>query len=229
MPCNLPTLQGRTTAVPAERLPRPAEPTIEQVFRAFLDEQRARLKPATLAKYETVLSLLESHLDNYAYEGLSKAERSLFERHFNAEGEQHRGFCQLFGPDKLPDNLGSFFGYSLPSKVLGGPNLRREAATVTKKLLAWLVAQGYVSAETARERMEEAAARGRVFPRAEKSGHGAVWFHPPPARAPGPDSSRRLDRIRPPFHWQNRAWQTLASRVRRWRGAGGHRAHRRAS
>lgn len=48
-------------------------------------------------------SLLESHLDSYAYEDLSKAERPLFDRHFNAEGEQHRTFCQLFGPEKNPE------------------------------------------------------------------------------------------------------------------------------
>jgi hypothetical protein len=33
----------------AQLLPQPANPNIEQVFHAFLTEQRARLKPATLA------------------------------------------------------------------------------------------------------------------------------------------------------------------------------------
>jgi len=131
-------------------------------------EQRTRLKPATADKYESVLSLLQSHLDNYAYEGLSKAERSLFDRHFDAEWEQQRGFCQLFGPDKLPENLGTFFSYFLPNKVLGGPNLSRTAATVTRKLLAWLATQAYIDAQAAREVSEQAAAVGKVLPRAEK-------------------------------------------------------------
>jgi hypothetical protein len=155
--------------VPAEPLPRPADPTIEQVFQAFVAEQRTRLKPATADRYESVLSLLQSHLDRYAYEGLSKAERALFERHFNAEGEQQRGFCQLFGPDKLPENLGTFFSYFLPNKVLGGPNLSRMAATVTRKLLAWLATQAYIDAQAAREGSEQAAAAGKVLPRAEKA------------------------------------------------------------
>ena len=153
----------------AEPLPRPADPTIGQVFQAFLAEQRARLKPATLAKYETVISLLENHLDSYAHEGLSKGERPLFERHSNAEGEQHRQFCQLFGPDKVPDNLGSFFGYFLPNKVIGGPGLTRAAGTVVKKLMPWLAARGFITAAAAREGAERASSAGRLLPRAEKA------------------------------------------------------------
>jgi hypothetical protein len=142
---------------------------VEQVFQAFLAEQRARLKPATFAKYKTVISLLESHLDRYAYEGLPKDERALFERHFNAEGAQHRQFCQLFGPEMVPGNLGSFFSYFLPNKVLGSPGLTRAAGTVVKKLSQWLVAKGYVADEAAQEAVHRASAAGRELPRAEKA------------------------------------------------------------
>ena len=153
----------------AQTLPRIAEPTIEQVFEAFLGEQRARLKPATFARYETVISLLESHLDSSAYEGLSKAERTLFDRHFNAEGEQHRTFCQLFGPEKVPGNLGSFFSYFLPNKVLGGFGLTRAAASAMKKLAPRLAAQGFITTAASDDGAELAAAAGRDLPRAERA------------------------------------------------------------
>ena len=40
------------------KLLQPACPTIDQVFDEFLDEQRRRLRPRTLSKYEDVLGLL---------------------------------------------------------------------------------------------------------------------------------------------------------------------------
>ena len=41
------------------RLPQPASPTIEQVFDEFLGDQRRRLRPRTLSKYEDVLGPAE--------------------------------------------------------------------------------------------------------------------------------------------------------------------------
>lgn len=152
-----------------ETLPQIADPTIEQVFESFLAEQRKRLKPNTVAKYEGAISLLQSHLDGYAYEGLSKAESSLFERHYEAEGDEHRDFCQLFGPEKIMENVGSFFGYFLPNKVMGSAELSRSAGTVVKKLSKWLADQGYVDEESAKERAEQAAESGRDLPRAEEA------------------------------------------------------------
>ena len=56
------------------RLPQPASHTIEQVFDEFLGDQRRRLRPRTLSKYEDVLGLLRDHLNGYAYQSLSTAE-----------------------------------------------------------------------------------------------------------------------------------------------------------
>ncbi|MGH8674712.1 MAG: hypothetical protein ACREVG_10410, partial [Burkholderiales bacterium] len=122
------------------KLARPADPSISRVLEEFLAEQRARLAPRTLAKYEDVLDLLRSHLNGYAYESLSKAEAALFDRHFNAQGEEHREFCQLFGPDKIVEQLGSFLGYFMIRKVMAGQDLKRAAGSVTKRLSKWLAA-----------------------------------------------------------------------------------------
>jgi len=150
-------------------LARPAEPTISQVLEEFLEDQRARLAPRTLSSYEAVLDLLQSHLNGYAHEGLAKAEAALFDRHFSADGEEHREFCQLFGPDKIVENLGSFLGYFMIRKVMAGQDLKRAAGTVTKKLSKWLAAKGYISEENAREGTDRGSKAARDLPTAERA------------------------------------------------------------
>ncbi len=153
-----------------ETLPQIADPTIEQVLEAFLVEQRKHLKPNTVAKYEWVTSLLTSHLNNYAYEGLSKAENSFFDKHYEAEGDEHREFCQLFGPEKIMENVGSFFSYFMIRKVMAGANLKRSSGTVVKKLSKWLAEKGYVSEKSAEEGAEWGSESARDLPKAEKAG-----------------------------------------------------------
>ena len=150
-------------------LPRPAEPNIRRVLEEFLDEQRARLRPRTLARYEAVLDLLRSHLNGYAHECLSAPEAARFERSYNAEGGEHREFCDLFGPGKIVESLDSFLGYFMIRKVIAGEDFLRAAGTVTKKLSKWLAGKGYVTQEAAGEAMETSAAAARDLPRAERA------------------------------------------------------------
>ena len=162
------------TQVPARvadivKLPRIADPTIDQVLQQFLDEQRGQLKAGTVAKYEEVLDLLRHHLNGYAYEGLSKAESALFDKHFDAQGEEHREFCQIFGPDKVVENLGGFVGYFMVRKVMGSANLKRAAGTVTKKLSEWLAKAGHISDDEAHDGAERGAEAARDLPLAERA------------------------------------------------------------
>lgn len=150
-------------------LPRIAESNIEQVLLDFLAEQRRRLKPQTLAKYRDIVELLQNHLNGYGYEALSKAESALFEKHFYADGDEHKEFCQIFGSEKIPPNLGMFFSYFMVSKVLAGPTLKRAAGTVTKKLVDWLVEKGRIPAEDALKSKKKAERAERVLPNAEKA------------------------------------------------------------
>jgi hypothetical protein len=150
-------------------LPVPPNPNIEQVLGEFLAEQKRRLKPATFSNYESVIDLLRSHLNGYAYDGLSRAESALFKKHYNAEGKEHREFCEIFGPDKIVESFSGFLGYFMVRKVLAGEELKRAAGTVTKKLSKWLVEKGYTSQELALEGSEEGAAAARNLPRAERA------------------------------------------------------------
>ena len=151
------------------RFPRPAEPSIRRVLEDFLEAQRTRLAPRTLARYEAVLDLLRSYLDGYAHESLSAAEAARFERSYSAEGEAHREFCDLFGPEKIVESVDNFLGYYMIRKVIAGEDFLRAAGTVTKKLSKWLAEKGYVSQEAAGEAMQTSAAAARDLPRAERA------------------------------------------------------------
>jgi hypothetical protein len=143
--------------------------TIDQVFEAFLTDQRLRLKPRTLSGYEDVIGLLRHHLNGYGYEGLSEAESKSFHKHYNANGAKHREFCQLFGPDKIVENLQSFLGYFMIRKVAASAELKRTAGTVTKKLAKWLVANGYIAEEEGQLGVDEGAAAAKKLPNAERA------------------------------------------------------------
>ena len=149
-------------------MPLPAKPNIEQVLQEFLADQKRRLKPATFSKYDSVIDLFISHLNGYAH-GLSEAESALFEKHFNAGGDEHREFCQLFGSEKIVENFREFLGYFMVRKVMAGEELKRAAGTVTKKLSEWLLEKGYISLEAAAEAAQEGATTVRNLPRAERA------------------------------------------------------------
>jgi hypothetical protein len=150
-------------------LPRPANPNIDQIFLEFLAGQKRQLKRAAFSKYESVIDLFRSYLNGYAYEGLSSAESALFERHYNAKGEDRREFCQLFGPDKIVENFRGFLGYFMIRKVLAGQDVKRAAGTVTKRLSKWLAEKGTISQEAAREGAGEGAGAARDLPKAERA------------------------------------------------------------
>jgi len=164
-------------------LPPVADPAIDQVFEEFLVEQRERLKPRTVSKYESVISLLRHHLDGYGYEGLSKEESALFERHYNAEGDAHKEFCGIFGPDHIVPNIGFFLDYFMIRKVMCGAELKGAAGTVTKRLAKWLAEKGYIGEEDARDGAERGAEAARLLPVADRAAQilaevGDFFFDP---------------------------------------------------
>ncbi len=120
-----------------------ADPTIRQVLEEFLGQQQKRLAARTFARYREVIGFLEDSLDGYAYNELDDDETELYERFFDAEGDEHREFCDIFGPEHILPNLSEFLGYFLIRKVIGYHGLLKDAGTVTRKLTKWLVESGY--------------------------------------------------------------------------------------
>ncbi len=147
--------------------PRIAKPTIAEVLAQFLADQRGRLAPATFSKYEDVVRLLEHSLNGYAYNSLSKAEEEFFDRLYEANGAEHREFCEVFGPEHILPNLGEFLDYFMIRKVIAGKETLRAAGTVTKKLAKWLAAKGHATAEDAEVAAERGADAARELPEAE--------------------------------------------------------------
>lgn len=152
-----------------ESLPRQAVPNIDEVIELFLREQREKLKPRTVSNYESVATLLQSFLNGYAYQNLSKAEARLFDRHFNAAGDEHREFTQLFGPEKVLEHVDGFLGHFMIGKVMAGADFKRSAVTVTKKLSKWLAANGYVSTEAAEDGARRSTETGQDLVMAERA------------------------------------------------------------
>ena len=145
-----------------------AEKTIEVVLDEFLEEQQKRLKPSTMRKYEDIIDLFQSCLDNYAYQYLNKREGALFDRLYNAKGDEHREFSQVFGPEKIPSSVGEFLNYFMIRKVMCGKELMQAAGTVIKRLGKWLEEKGYVEPESAGEMTDRGSTAAKELPAAEE-------------------------------------------------------------
>ena len=150
------------------KLPQPAEKTIEAVLDEFLKEQQERLKPSTVRKYESIIDLFQSFLDGYGYESLDKQEDALFDRLYNAEGDEHREFCQVFGPEKIAGGVDEFLNYFMIRKVMCGKELMQAAGTVIKKLGKWLKEKGYIQSESAAEVVSSGATAAKELPATEE-------------------------------------------------------------
>lgn len=144
-----------------------AEKTIEHILAEFLDEQRARLKDKTFSNYVGIIELFQDSMDGYAYEGLSKADAALFDRLYGAEGAEHRDFCQIFGPEKIPANVGEFLNYFMVRKVMCGKDMLRAAGTVMKKLGKWLADKGYLDPEAAEDLIDRGSSAAKELPATE--------------------------------------------------------------
>src|SRR6266542_2346859 len=165
--------------------------SIARALNDFLAEQRGRLADSSFRQYLQVVDLLCSSLNNYAHDGLSERDRRLFTEAYDAGDEQ--AFCHLFGPEKIPEHLGSFLGYFMVRKVFAGRELLRASGTVTRRLVEWLEREGFIEAAVATAAVERAKVAARDLPRADRLGQllagltdadlpiervepGALWF-----------------------------------------------------
>ena len=146
----------------------PTSPTIEEIFTAFLDEQRARLAPRTFANYETIIELFADCLNGYGHQSLDDDERERWEAAYDAGDED--AFVHLFGTDKIITNLGEFLGYFMVRKVMAGQELLKAAGTVKNKLSKYLAAQGLIDADDAAIASDRASDATRDLPNADKLG-----------------------------------------------------------
>ncbi len=155
---------------PGGEAPITANPTISEVLAAYLADENARLATKTYGLYADVIDLLQHSLNGYAADSLNKDEYELWEQLFNAEGDRHREFCEIFGPEHVLPHMGEFLNYFMVRKVMAGQDLLRASGTVTKKLAKWLADKGYATAEEVEDAVERGVDAARDLPRAEKLG-----------------------------------------------------------
>lgn len=122
--------------------------TINQIFDEFLVLQRARLGESSLRRYEEVLGYFRSCMDGYGHQWLSNKEAELFDREYSRD-EEAGSFCNLFGPEKILENLDDFVGWFLVSKTFASKSTLQATPTVLRKLTQWLVEEGLVASDAA--------------------------------------------------------------------------------
>jgi hypothetical protein len=144
------------------------KPTISEVLAEYLRAEKSRLAPKTHALYTDVIGLFTHSLNGYAASSHSQFERARFDKHFDAKGDQHREFCDIFGPEHILENVGEFLNYFMVSKVIVGADTLRASGTVMKKLAKWLVEQGYAKSDDADVAIEQGSDAARDLPAAEK-------------------------------------------------------------
>ena len=141
--------------------------TISTVLDAFLAEQSARLSERTYRRYEEVVWLLRDCMNNYGPNSLDESETRVWEAAYDDDPE---AFVNQFGPDKIPGQLGEFLGWFMIRKAMAGQELLKAAGTVTKKLAAWLEANGHIASDTAGLMADRAADAAVDLPAGDKLG-----------------------------------------------------------
>ena len=145
-----------------------ASPTISAVLAAYLTDEEARLSAKTYGLYADVIDLLQHSLNGYAANSLDKSDYELWEALFDAEGDEHREFCEIFGPEHILPHIGEFLNYFMVSKVMAGEDLLRASGTVAKKLAKWLARKGHATTEQVSDAVERGGDAARDLPMAEK-------------------------------------------------------------
>ncbi len=104
--------------------------TINEVFRMFLNEQEAILKPDAFLDLEDVIFLYEEFLEFSAEDSFSEEDRELYNvRH----GHDNRSYCDIFGPEHLTPSAIKEFLDDYVVEVGGGKKFTGTATKVLEK------------------------------------------------------------------------------------------------
>lgn len=143
-----------------------ASDRIDDVLRLYITARRKTLAARDYRKSEAIIEFLRRSLNGYAYQSLSEFERKRFDEAFEAGDED--AYCKLFGPDKIPGEMGSFLGDFMVRKVMAPRSVIAAAGPVIADLLDWLVEQGLVRAKDVVDAKERATTTGSDLPNAER-------------------------------------------------------------
>jgi hypothetical protein len=154
-------------------LPKIANPNIGDELQRFLDETPPKGKPARTDR-EMVIELFVDCINGYGPQWLSKEEYRTFDKYYNMEGSRHKDFCEIFGPEKIGENIGPFVDDFLVRKVMSSETFLRKAGNTMKALSEWLQANGYLEGDCAAVAIKRSTNAAKNLPRAEKAGR-LLW------------------------------------------------------
>ena len=176
--------------------------TIKQVLDEFLAEQEARLKSSTYKGYKDTIYLFEQCLNGYAYQGLNKKDSKRFDKLYS---EEHKEFCEVFGPDKIGSaEIGEFLDYFMIRKVVGSKELMKTVGRVMRKFVKWMEEKGYMQGEEYENAAELVDELKDELPRVEElSGliYEYIQNQPPGSFSEIRDSYFRVTKIEPGKLW----------------------------
>lgn len=159
---------------------RDPDKTIDQLFKEFLADQKARLSPRTLTKYKDAIDLYRSYLESYWPDHSGKE--------YDAITKSNGTYCGTFGAKEIASGFHEFLDYFMPHKVIAGNETMKAAGTVIKKLARWLVEKGLIEddeslGELLSETARDLPASQKLLDRLED------WL----AESPPIDSVRRIE------------------------------------
>ncbi|MEO6857465.1 MAG: hypothetical protein ABI323_02615 [Solirubrobacteraceae bacterium] len=143
-----------------------ASERIHDLLTRFLAERRMTLPPKEFRNYDAIIDFFRLHLNGYAYENLSPFERKRWESAVNAGDDG--AYCRLFGPEKIPGEVGAFAGYFMISKVAAPRTVTAATGRVISDLLDWIVEHRLLVPGEVTDAKERAAAASSDIPRVEE-------------------------------------------------------------
>lgn len=144
-----------------------AAPTIADVIEEYLAEHDRPTKARPFTVRRSIVELLKDYLNMYAYESLPPDEEKMWRERWEQD-EEANSFSRIFGPDRIPEHVGTFVGWFIIRKVMGGAEIAEATGPETLQLLAWLEAKGYISGRAVEDAKEYARDAARDLPRAQK-------------------------------------------------------------
>lgn len=161
-------LAARDDEAARERIESPRRDSLEEALDKFLAEQREHLSEDTFEDYETVIDLLRGSLNNYGAQDLQGDERRRFEDAYERH-DDGGAFCRVFGPEKIPENIGEFLGYSMARKVITTQAVLQATGPTVSSLGHWLTTRDYgITAADVEHMLEYADDAADDLPAAEK-------------------------------------------------------------
>jgi hypothetical protein len=149
---------------------RPADPSAFDVLERWCaPTSPSSAKGRTFTERDSVAQLIADHLDSYAYERLSKRDRTWWEERWNAD-EEAGAFSRLFGPEWIVDSMDAFLGWFVIRKVMAP---REELATygpLCVDLLRWMESEGLASGSDVEAAIDRALRAGEELPLADELG-----------------------------------------------------------